>query len=427
MHQSDYRQPRTPTDAIHAYCSVALLAQLGAALDQFDPAAVWSALPSLLVPAIADVVCIEVLQSDGWLKAVVCAHRDPHKQMLMQELATTYPRHLPVGSPDRQQLERGETIFFTQIQPEHLHAQAHDTQHANALLALGMHAGALIPLRSQGQLVGQLHLGMVQPDRSVADIDPVLLTDIAQRIALSIAHQQAQVALHETQRGRDATLAMAAHELSTPLTTLIAQAQLLQRRLNSAPTHDERIAQGVALILQQSKRMHVLIDTLLASAQAHALPLLTQTLDLNQLALSVHANFSAMLDSHHLQLELSPTPVIIHGDHLLLDQALQNLVQNAVKYSPSTSTIALRLSHTDQHAIISVSDTGIGIPHTERTRIFERFYRAPNAVHYTTSGVGIGLHVVQAIIQQHGGSIRAEETPGGGATFVILLPLHIAP
>jgi signal transduction histidine kinase len=425
MHQSDYRQPRTPTDAIHAYCSVALLAQLGAALDQPDPAAVWSALPSLLVPAIADVVCIEVLQPDGWLKAVVCAHCDPHKHVLMQELATTYPRHLPVGSPDRQQLERGETRFFTQIKRDHFDAHTHNTQHANALLALNMHAGALIPLRSQGQLVGQLHLGMVQPDRSVTDIDPALLTDIAQRIALSIAHQQAQVALHETQRGRDATLAMAAHELSTPLTTLIAQAQLLQRRLNSAPAHDERIAQGVALILQQSKRMHVLIDTLLTSAQAQTLPLLTQTLDLNQLALSVHTNFSAMLDSHHLQLELSPTPVIIHGDHLLLDQALQNLVQNAVKYSPST--ITLRLSRTEQHAIISVSDTGIGIPHTERTRIFERFYRAPNAVHYTTSGVGIGLHVVQAIIQQHGGSIRAEETPGGGATFVILLPLQIAP
>jgi two-component system sensor histidine kinase SenX3 len=103
---------------------------------------------------------------------------------------------------------------------------------------------------------------------------------------------------------------------------------------------------------------------------------------------------------------------------------LDNLVENAIKYGPAHGAPAIELTRADGCARIAVIDRGVGIPEAERERIFERFYRASNAHDVTDTGLGLGLYICRRIVEEHDGRIRHDETPGGGSTFVIDLPLE---
>ena len=111
------------------------------------------------------------------------------------------------------------------------------------------------------------------------------------------------------------------------------------------------------------------------------------------------------------------------GDELRLEQVIQNLVQNAIKYSPAGGYVEVRAARNGTMACISVIDQGIGIPQGALSRLFTRFYRAPNVDPQHISGMGVGLYVVQEIVSLHGGKVTVESQEGVGSTFTIYLPL----
>ena len=102
---------------------------------------------------------------------------------------------------------------------------------------------------------------------------------------------------------------------------------------------------------------------------------------------------------------------------------MQNLLNNAVKYSPGGGQIQVQVQHTTMEAMLEVTDHGIGIPVAAQAHIFERFYRAPNVDLQHSSGFGLGLHIVKGIIERHGGRIEVTSTEGIGSTFRVALPL----
>ena len=114
------------------------------------------------------------------------------------------------------------------------------------------------------------------------------------------------------------------------------------------------------------------------------------------------------------------------GDPLRLEQVVYNLLNNAVKYSPSGGVIEIRLGDNDEHATLAVADSGIGIPANALQHLFTPFYRAENVYGGGINGMGIGLHVVREIVTLHGGSISVESEEGHGSTFTVALPLHAA-
>jgi two-component system phosphate regulon sensor histidine kinase PhoR len=107
-----------------------------------------------------------------------------------------------------------------------------------------------------------------------------------------------------------------------------------------------------------------------------------------------------------------------------LQEILYNLLDNALKYSPAGGKIRLQAQQNDNHMILAVADTGVGIPKSDLPRIFERFYRADKARSRELGGTGLGLSIVKHIAQMHGGSVEAESTPGQGTTIRVLLPLN---
>lgn len=223
---------------------------------------------------------------------------------------------------------------------------------------------------------------------------------------------------------RDSFLWIASHELRSPLTALLGNAQLLEMRSKRSSLLAEREQHNLQAIIQQGQRMNRMISVLLDHSQIK-----TGTLHVERKALNlvpvVHRVMSDLQDiteNHSFTLE-APEQLIVDGDELRLEQVFYNLINNAIKYSPDGGTISVRLFQESNQALIQVSDQGLGIPIKEQKRLFNEFYRASNVKDSKISGSGLGLYVINEIIRQHDGTINLQSEPGKGSTFTINIPL----
>jgi signal transduction histidine kinase len=146
-------------------------------------------------------------------------------------------------------------------------------------------------------------------------------------------------------------------------------------------------------------------------------------LDLCDLARRVVEEAREQAEEHSLEITCEPEHLLLEGDDLRLEQVLQNLIQNAIKYSPPGAPVAVRIERQGAYASVAIADHGIGIPEAALAQLFQRFYRAPNVDERQISGMGIGLFVVKEIVMLHGGTVQVESIEGQGSTFTIRLPL----
>ncbi len=223
-------------------------------------------------------------------------------------------------------------------------------------------------------------------------------------------------------------VADASHELRTPLVTLRGYAELY--RIGGLKKKAD-IDEAMGRIESESIRMSELVENLLALARMDETFELTKTKhDLAQLAaLSIRdagANGSknefALVDLAGKELA-ADFALEADVDASAIRQVLTNLLVNAVKFSDAKDRIEIALAEASGKAVIEVRDHGEGIPKSLRDKVFERFYRADNSRNRETGGSGLGLSIVKTIVTRHGGDVKALETPGGGATFRITLPL----
>lgn len=224
---------------------------------------------------------------------------------------------------------------------------------------------------------------------------------------------------------RDQFLSIASHELKTPLTALLTNAQLLERRTEREGQASDASRRSVTTIVRQTHRMRMLIDAMLdisriASGQ---LDVERERVDLAALARGVVGEVAASADHHAIAYDGPATPVDVVGDRMRLEEVLLNLLHNAVKYSPEGGAVMLELRNDDRDIYVMVRDKGIGIPAEDVPRLFERFYRATNAQTSRIDGMGIGLSVVRDVVALHGGEVTVESMEGQGTTFTIRMPL----
>lgn len=264
-----------------------------------------------------------------------------------------------------------------------------------------------------------------QPVFSEDDLDLVrLLADQAAVILESrnLIDQAARVRAHEeAARLKEDFISAAAHDLKTPLTTLVAQAQFLERRAVTEPSAPSDLA-GIRRIVAESRRLSALVNELLDAAGLEQGKLVgrREPVDLAELARDV-----ARRDSYEgRRITLSAAgPVIGTYDRRRIGQVLENLVENAVKYSPDESEVRVAITERDHQALIDVTDQGIGIPAGDLPLIFERFHRAANVDDRRFAGMGLGLFICKGIVEQHGGRIWVESRVGAGSTFHVALPV----
>jgi signal transduction histidine kinase len=226
--------------------------------------------------------------------------------------------------------------------------------------------------------------------------------------------QRFRLVAEDAARLREEFLSTATHELRTPVASLRGYVQLAQHALDRG--QDERVRTALKTALRQSDRVAALISELLDASLAHAGKLTISPVATDVSALVAMATDAARLTSetHRWSIAIEPG-LYANVDPVRFEQVLLNLLENATKFSPAGTTIAVRLSADDGDLRLEVADQGIGISSDRLGRIFERFYQGHDD--RGISGLGLGLYIARQILARHGGRIEVESEPGRGTTF----------
>jgi len=251
-----------------------------------------------------------------------------------------------------------------------------------------------------------------------------LIRDVTeQRQAATAAHQLAEenAALYAqataTLQLREEFIAMASHELKNPLAALRGFAEHLQRR----GTYQGNLVEA---IIQQTARIDRLIRNMLdySLAQSGHLQLRLTPVDLVSLVQAAVTQAQILTRQHTVRLEAPSHPLVGNWDPDRLDQVLQNLLTNAVKYAPDGGEVLVRVVEAGSLVRVSVTDHGTGIAEEAIPHLFDRFYRSPEAAASHAGGLGLGLSITQMLVEAHGGQIMVQSRLGEGSTFAIDLP-----
>ncbi len=219
------------------------------------------------------------------------------------------------------------------------------------------------------------------------------------------------------QRNRQEFTANVSHELKTPLQSIIGSAELLENGL----VKPEDTRRFVGNIKNEAARLVSLINDIIRLSQLdeESEPA-TETVDLFDVANEVMEVLAVSAEKKHVKLHLNGEPCIVNGIRRYLYEILYNLCDNAIRYNKDGGEVVIDLKSTDDHRILSVRDTGIGIPTEHQNRIFERFYRVDKSHSKETGGTGLGLSIVKHAVVYHGGTIKLDSTVGEGTTVTVI-------
>ncbi len=288
-------------------------------------------------------------------------------------------------------------------------------------------AAMVLPVKSSKQVHGAfLSLGS-QPLKFTLE-DFAFGTLIAQRLAAFIENYNLLLQLNDALKARDEFISIATHELKTPVSVLVAYADLAIKSLQSSPS---KLSLAVETIKRQSIRLAMLADELLDVARLRAgrLNLAREKIDVSSFVMDVFDRFLAQLspeDRARFRVSVPSGDVWGQWDSLRLEQVLINLLSNALKYTPQGGDIEIRVDRLDQDVMFSVKDQGIGIPKDHQARIFEPFFRSSSVEKANATGAGLGLHISKQIVEQHGGRMWFESEEDEGSCFYFSLPLASA-
>jgi len=258
-------------------------------------------------------------------------------------------------------------------------------------------------------------------------------------IATLYRNAQAHVdQLEELDRLKSRFLSMASHELKTPLTSISGLSQVLLRRMRrrldqGRPDEPEWIEEQrghvdrLELLNSQTARLGRLVDELLdvSRIESGKLEFRLAALDLAELVTQVAGRLQMTTKLHSIEVEVEvddEADASITADRDQLEQVLDNLVTNAIKFSPDGGTIRVAVRRDGDEVLLSVHDPGVGISPSQLDAIFGLFYQAEDPVSRRTGGLGLGLYISKEIITRHGGRIWAESEPNQGSTFTVALP-----
>jgi two-component system sensor histidine kinase KdpD len=282
------------------------------------------------------------------------------------------------------------------------------------------------PMRFRGVLAVASHSSrwlLIPEQRRLLDTFASLVAIAAERVHYVDIARTTTVQI-ESERLRNSLLAALSHDLRTPLTALLGFAEYLE---SAKPPLDAGQREAAAAIRGEARRMAALVDNLLdmGRLQAGAVKLDLQWQPLEEVVGATLAEERNQLQLHRVSVHLPADLPLLEFDAVLLERVFFNLLENARKYSPAGSRIEVSAVVRGDNVEISVDDDGPGLPSGMEEQIFEKFTRGRKES--STPGVGLGLAICRAIVEAHGGRIRAERSPLGGARFVFTLPLGTPP
>ncbi len=292
-----------------------------------------------------------------------------------------------------------------------IQAERGQTKHLVMISVGAIVIGALVLLRIAGLVRA---LGELRNTERAARLD-------AEAAHATLSDQNEE--LRELDRLKDEFVGLVTHDLRTPLTSISGYVELLQS--DESGDLDDEQRHFLEIVSRNADRLLRLVNDLLFAArlQSGQLELELSEVDVAEVARDAVTAATPHADAKRLTLAFEHAgATAILGDHGRLAQLLDNLVANAIKFTPEGGHVTVRAAAEADAVVLEVTDSGIGIPEAEQERLFERFFRASTAVSQQIPGTGLGLHIVRAITEAHGGRVAVTSREGHGTTFRVELP-----
>ena len=211
------------------------------------------------------------------------------------------------------------------------------------------------------------------------------------------------------------------HELKTPLQSIMGSAELIENGL----VKKEDMPRFIGHIRTEAARLVSLIDDIIRLSQLdEGCAMQRESVDLYETAAGAAEALKGAADAAKVKVTVSGESVVINGVPSLLSEIIYNLCDNAIKYNTEGGSVDITVSEKDNEAVVTVSDTGIGIPAEHQARVFERFYRVDKSHSKSSGGTGLGLSIVKHAVQYHNGRITLKSEPGNGTTITVAFPIE---
>jgi signal transduction histidine kinase len=238
-----------------------------------------------------------------------------------------------------------------------------------------------------------------------------------QNVALFGELQSQRASVIQLNQLKDDLIAVLAHDFKGPLTTIIGFTELLEQNA----LEGEEAESALRTIRNSAARLANLANDTLALSRVEQGEL-NLAADPVNVAEIVRETVDGFASEREIEVIVSAGDPVVRGDPARLNQVFENIIRNAIKYSPEGQPVIVRVSETEQTVRVAVQDKGIGVPADEMKFLFERFTRASNAKRSRVKGTGLGLYLAKTLVERHGGNIQVQSTLGEGSTFTVVLP-----
>ncbi len=375
----------------------------------------------LAVPEVADWCAIDLLEGDQ-IEQLVIAHSDPEIVSLAQEWRKFFPISINDPHGIGLALRSGKSQVYPIITDQMIQKAAKNKHQLEILKSIAFRSSMVIPFSIRDKVIGSITYVFTQSsDRHFNRGDVAYAEELADRIAVSIDNAKLFAASEEAVRARDEFLSIASHELKTPITSIKAFIQILQLHFKKRnDPESEKLLQRAEV---QVSRLISLISDLLdvTKIQAGKLAFHWEKCDLESIISEVVADFETTTKTHTIVKEGS-SKKLVECDCQRIAQVLNNLISNAIKYSPHANKVIVTVSSTAKEVIVHVTDFGFGIPKEKQSHVFERFFRGEDEHYSKLASLGLGLYISAEIVHRHRGRIWLESKEGEGSTFSFALP-----
>ncbi|MEX2495344.1 MAG: GAF domain-containing protein [Woeseia sp.] len=385
--------------------------------SSLDPDTALKQLAGRLVGRLAD-YCITYATDGVSIRRLGLAHRDPAKLPLVEALCEAGPPKLDDQWGAGAVIRSGEPILASEVSARLLRSTTKNARHLQAVRELDPWSAIVVPLRARGRTLGAIALVTTADSRQSYDHDDLKLArELASRAALLVDNARLYAQARAAIRARDDMIAVVSHDLRSPLQSISSATTLLEFERQGGS--GDKSLQAIKLATSQMDRLlQDLLDlSLIDGGQLTVTRKLVRPATLIDEARTM---FEPLARDKSVRLECGIAEDLpqIRVDQSRMQQALANLLGNALKFVPEGGKIVLNADQHEHGVRISVTDTGPGISEEDVARVFDRFWRADRR---RERGVGLGLTVAQGIVQAHGGQIGVESRKGEGSTFFILL------
>ncbi len=279
-----------------------------------------------------------------------------------------------------------------------------------------------MPLRARGEVFGALTLVGSSALHRFTEADLPLIEELARRAATAVDNARLLHEANEAIRMRDDFLAMASHDMRTPLAVILANLQLARRRLVGQDAAHPEVVQNLDAAERTTHKLTGLVGELMDISilrSGQPLPLSREAVDLATVAEGTADEYRRLSAEYEIQTRLEKG-VVGNWDATRIERVLRNLLDNALKYSPDGGMVEVVVRSEGDWAVAEVTDHGVGIPEDELPLLFEKFHRGSNT--RDLRGTGLGLAGSRAVVQQLGGTIEVRSRLGEGSTFALRLP-----